>query len=337
MLDVQITEAEATELRGKGIDILTSHVVEQTAARNVSNHPADIEATAKSQVEAEAKAKADAEAAEAAKAPKKPEEKQGGLQKRIDELTRQAHDQRRRAEAEAAAREKAEDDARQLREQLASRDRPALVEPKREDFDSTDEFETARIDYKLALKTQHDADEKAKTDKADATKREQEEADRKRADAITAATDRLAAKQAEAREKYPDFDAVISSDIRLQPQVALALLNSDQSAELQYHFGKNPELVQELNGLDQASMLKRLGQIELNLAAKTADNGAGDQPRGADGKFLPKGEEAKGAKDVSSASAPITPLGSSAEGARKDPKDMTQPEYEAWRTSGGGK
>jgi hypothetical protein len=327
MLDVQITEAEASELRGKGIDILTSHVVEQTMARTVSNHPADIEAT-----------KAEAAKADPAKEPERPrgEEKPNGVQKRIDELTRQTHDARRQAQAEAAARIKAEDEARQLREQVASLNRPAPpVEPKREDFDDQDAYVDARVKYETDKALQAQADERAQADKEAQTKRAKDEADRKAAEGVQAKIDRFEAQKTEAREKHTDFDEVTENpDLILSPALTMALLDSDVAGELAYHFGKNPEVVKELNGLPQAGMLKKLGQIELSLAAPDkgqADNGAGDQPRGPDGKFVSKETPAK---DVSSASPPINPVGSSEGSGKKDPATMTQAEFEAWWTAG---
>src|SRR5690242_6160231 len=57
-MPVQIVEADVTELRAKGVDILPSMIEGANGRRSASNHPDDASATT---IESDAKAKADAE------------------------------------------------------------------------------------------------------------------------------------------------------------------------------------------------------------------------------------------------------------------------------------
>lgn len=340
MPDVQITEAEATELRGKGIDILTSHVVESTARTSESNHPVDIEAATKAKTDADATAKAEAEAkaAEEAKAKKPEGDEQNGVQKRINELTKARREAERKAQADAdrAARLEAENKA--LREQAAAGNRgeAEAKEPKREDFDDNEAYIAARVKFETAAQAKQDAEARAKREASEKAAREQEDAKKRGTEAAEKVAERFEAQQEAARAKHTDYDDVTSNqDIVLRPELALATLHSEQGGELLYHFGKNPDVVERLNGLDQASMLKELGKIELALTQVSGGQGAGDQPRKSDGTFAKKdGDKPKG-KEVSSASAPIDPVGGSGEGAAvKDPSKMSMAEYVAARESG---
>lgn len=358
--DVQFTEAEATELRGKGIDILASQIIgARGVPKSVSNDPRDLEEALKPQREAEAKAKAEADAkaaeeskakAEAEKAAERAAKRKESqkLQQRFDELTRARHD----AERRAAERETAlQAELSQLREQVAGGSRPALIEPKREDFDSQDLYVEALVTYRTektlrakdeegAAKARKAAEEKAAADRTEAEKKAKETGDATAQSAFKALVDEFETRKTEAKSRYADYDAVTGKDdLVLAPNLAMALLQSELGGDLAYHFGKNPEVVEELNELDQASMLKRLGQIELSLTAelekakaKPADDGAGDQPRGSDGKFVQKDEKPP-SKDVSSAAEPLKPVSQSSGVTEKDPDKMTMTEYKAWRFS----
>jgi hypothetical protein len=311
-MPVQIAEAEVSELKGKGVDVLSKHVIEGSAASSASNDPAD---------QAEAKTKAEPKQEETQKPPRKDD----GMQKRFNELTKARREAEAQAGAERSAREKAEAELRALREQ-AERDKPRPAAPKREDFDDHDAYVEALADFKVEQKL---AERDAKASKETAERRERERAEREQQEVARNAEqaakeigDRFVAQQEEVRKKYADFDTVVNTDaVLLKPSLASAMLQSEIGAELQYHFAQHPEVVDKLNGLDQASMLKELGKIELSLTAKPAGDGAGDQPRGPDGKFVQ-------ANEVSSAVKPIEPVRASDEGSNnKDPERMSVDEH----------
>lgn len=314
----EISLAEVSELQGKGVDVLTSHVVNDLKAKSASNDPADAEAKVK--VETEAKAAEEA---------KKPQKVDDGMQKRMDELTRARHKAERETAAERTARLNAEEELKALREQVA-KDAPKPVRPKREDFEDNEAFTDALVDFKLAEKSAKEAEEQRGKDakesesrtkrEGETAAREREEEDRKQAEAIIA---RFGESLEKAKKAHPDWDEVVTNQsAQVKPGLHAALLHSKVGGELVYHLGKNPEEVSRLNGLDQASMLKELGKIELSLTPKGSD-GAVDQPRGDDGKFVPKD-----AKEISSAAKPIEPVtGHDAGAGAKDPERMSVAEH----------
>lgn len=326
----QISLAEVSELQGKGVDVLTSQIAQGLRAKSASNDPADAEAKVKAETEAKA--------TEEAKKPK-PKPVDDGMQKRMNELTRLRHSAERETAAEREKRERLEAENAELREQVAKA-KPVPAKPKREDFEDIEAFADALVDFKLAEKSAKEADERKGKDAKEAesrTKREGEEAarkqqekDREDAELIVA---RFGGSLKKAQEAHEDFDEVVAKGGMVKPSLHAAIVHSEMGGELMYHFGEHPDLVDKLNGLDQASMLKELGKIELSLASKGDGDGAVDQPRGADGKFLPAGS-----KEISSAAKPIEPVKGGESGAGpKDPERMTVAEHREAAARAAGK
>src|SRR5688500_15862139 len=146
MPDVQISLAEVSELQGKGIDVLTRHVVESQAAKSASNDPADVEAAAKAATEAQAKAKEKAEADKPKPDAKAKPDEAEGMQKRMNELTKARRVAERKAVAEAEEHERTKAELKAQREQTAASNRAAAQkEPKREDFDDNEGYLAAKV------------------------------------------------------------------------------------------------------------------------------------------------------------------------------------------------
>lgn len=324
MADIAL--ADVSELRGKGIDVLAKQVI---AGKSASNDPADIE---------ESKAKAD----EKPKAEPKEKQPDDGVNKRIGELTRKQREAERAAAAERDARLRAEAERDELRAKAEKQPPPPRPKrPKREDFDTNDEFEEAFDSYDDALYEwrqakgwERDAEDGSKRAKAATLAREREVNEQRNREAAEKYAKRFNEQIDVARKAHADFDEAVeaSANVLLKPSLAAALVTSEVGGELQYHLAKHPEVIEKLNGMEQAAMLKELGKIELSLEPKkeTAD-GAVDQPRDAGGKFV--------GKEVSAAAEPIDPVKGSAETAKgtKDPERMSVAEHReaAFRSSRG--
>lgn len=175
----------------------------------------------------------------------------GGVQDRIDELTRS----RREAEREAAywrARATGEDTA-QTPAQTAAKPKP----PEPSAFKTQEEYIDALTDYKV--------DEKL-------SKKDQETAHAKSIETrATSWQEKLTA----ARAEIPDFDTVMNSaDIQVANHVAELLFESDAGAKIAHHLATNPELLDKLNGMPPAKVAIQLGKLESSFE-KAAPNPAG--------------------------------------------------------------
>ena len=137
-----------------------------------------------------------------------------------------------------------------------------------------------------------------------------------RANAKLAERDRLmqAEKQADtftdmaekAIEKYPDFNDVISNPaLPINENMVEFITESDMGADVAYFLGKNPGKAVAIAQMSPVKAALALDAIARELSAKP-------QPR------------------VSSAPAPINPIGAS-KAVSKDPENMSFDEFSAWR------
>jgi hypothetical protein len=149
----------------------------------------------------------------------------------------------------------AEQRAQDLEQELAKLRQPVAKveesqEPKRENFQTQEAYEDARIDWK--------AEQKFKEKEAkEAQRRVQEEQN-----AIAqAAQERLN----KAAELVPDFEETIDTDLNIPGHIAGYMQRSPLFAELGYHFAKHPEVLAELRKLHPAEALVELGAIKSTL------------------------------------------------------------------------
>lgn len=88
----------------------------------------------------------------------------------------------------------------------------------------------------------------------------------------TARQEALAASYAEkrlmAKDEMPDFDQVIAaaSNIRLNDNLALLIVESDQPAKLEYHLAKNPQKLRDLNRMSPTEAARAIGRLEAQLS-----------------------------------------------------------------------
>lgn len=214
-----------------------------------------------------------------------------------------AHQVREKQAAEA----RATDLERKLHELQPPKE--VAKEPERKDFTSDDEYIEARADWK--------ADQKIA----------QREATRHQAE-LDAGVER-AFKSAMAA--VPDFQTVIEANPLTFPEHMRAYVReSDMSAEICYHFAKDPQALAKVTALHPVRQLVELGKIEARLqpfgssasSPKTAD----DKPaNGKADKAAPSTQDTGFSPSKARSDAPVIKPLSSSDGAQVevDPEKMT--------------
>lgn len=233
-----------------------------------------------------------------------------GVQKRLDELTKQREDAERRADAERAEKDR----LLKLLEQSQSKPEPVVVQdepvrPSRADFaddnafmDAVSEYVDKKADF-IATKRQAEA-EKQKTETAIA-------------DGQRMVREAYQERVKKAQDQYADFKEVAESpDVIVSMPMVHAILRHEQGPALQYYLGKNPQEAERILKLDPPSQL-----VELGVIAATKLNDPVKEPLNP--------------KPVSAAPRPLSQTKASESVAVKDPSTMTMDEYAKWRKSGG--
>jgi hypothetical protein len=173
----------------------------------------------------------------------------GGVQDRIDELTRS----RREAEREAAywrARATGPDSA-QPPAQTAAKSQP----PEPSTFKTQEEYIDVLTDYKLEQKLASKDIEAAQTKVIETRARSWQE------------------KLVAARTEIPDFDAVLNNaDFQVANHITEALFESDHGAKIAHHLAQNPDVVDKLNGMSPAKAALELGRIEASFDKKSPES-----------------------------------------------------------------
>lgn len=107
-------------------------------------------------------------------------------------------------------------------------------------------------------------------------------------------------------EKYSDFEDIVSDpDLPITQAMAEVLAESEIGADLAYYLGKNPKEAARIARLPAISAARELGKLEAKLPTLAAPA-------------------------VSKAPPPVTPAKGAA-GGEKDPSQMTDAEFNAWR------
>ena len=242
-----------------------------------------------------------------------------GVQKRIDELTRQREDERRAREAAEArelrilsALEKVSGVSKELPPGTEDKE---PVKPQKTDFDNPDAYDAALETY-VTERASYEARKEVKAQIEAQQKRSQEEANARRA---KEAQETFQKRVETAKQKYPDYQQVAESpDVQVSFPMAYAILNSERGPDIQYYLGKNPAEAKRISDMvttdnsgnqvpDVARQLVELGVISAKL----------NQP------VTPK--------PVSAAPKPIAPLSKTTDTAEKSPEEMSMDEYAAYR------
>lgn len=231
-----------------------------------------------------------------------PEERKTAAQERRER--RKAHEQSLRDEAEAARRD-AEAERRRSERILASTGTP----PNEADFADPIEYSAALGAYK-ARQDGARTDARFLSEDAKAAEARAHAAEQQR---VGLRVEAFRDQAEEAKKVYADFDQVVAlaSDRRfVSDDLSLMILESDQSADLAYHLGKNPALAVQLSQMSPVAAARELGRIEATLAP-------------------PKPKTATKAPD------PINPVTGRAATPAKDINSMSLAEFAAWREAGG--
>jgi len=173
-----------------------------------------------------------------------------------------------------AAKEARKADARfqELQREIAALKEPKPAEvktesaPKREDFQSYEDYVEARADWRAEQKVNKRFEEfESKAAKKDGeTKQAKAQQEfQKRVDAVIEL----------GQKSYPDFDATINEAVEdgvIPTKGALyeAIMDSDVGEKLAYHLAKHPAEAERIQKLSVYGQLRELGKLEDKLTAK---------------------------------------------------------------------
>jgi len=192
------------------------------------------------------------------------EKRQYAINKRISAINRE--------------KQRALEEKQRLEEELnkyKQQSQPAEAkEPSLEDFDTAAEYQQAMRDYltqDLQRKQQAETQKQMEArQRAEAEKRMQEQAE-----AFNQKIEPFKKAAPDFEEVYADLDVFIgelaaSPDSNKQAmQVAASyVLDSPKTAEMIYHLGKNPHVVDEISRMTPYQATKRLSDLETSLASK---------------------------------------------------------------------
>lgn len=181
----------------------------------------------------------------------KPKKSKGRFQKRIDRLTERA----KKAELEL--------------EQLRQGNKPNVGEPNNEpnnieepdpiDFDDYDK-------YLDALNKWNDGTEESSNEKAKGTDnrktKEITEEDQEYKEALEDVTDAFD----DSREKYDDFEAVVTADdVQITIDMVKALSETENPGDIAYYLGKHKEEASRIAGLKPMAQAKEIGKLEAKV------------------------------------------------------------------------
>ncbi len=223
--------------------------------------------------------------------PNQPKQPLKGVQTRIDELTKA----RRAAEREAEY-------WRRMAQAQAPAETPAKAaaneKPNKENFESYDDYVEALAAYRareIIAQTEQERTQRTVEETRQSTWEE-----------------RLKA----TRASTPDFDEVVgNSDVPIKPRVAEELSDSEHGPQLAYHFAKNPEVLERLNGLSPKEAVRAIAKLEAELFSK-------------------KSEVQPEPKPVSKAPVPVAPIRGNA-AVIPSPDKMSMEEYVQYRKKQG--
>lgn len=223
-----------------------------------------------------------------------PTKKPKGVQKRIDELTRQRYEAENRADAEAKEKEYWR---RQAEEKQQAQQQNSDKEPRFEDFESYDDYVKAVV--------KHERSNERKLEKQQEETQKQQVQQQQIQESFNS--------QAEsAKKKYSDFEQVAFGKHVAYSAVSSQLVAASESgAELAYYLGLNPEIAKNIAHMNPIDAAKAIGRLEAKLT---------ESPK-------PK------PKNITAAPPPVKTVGGN-ERVKKDPSKMSMTEYIDYRRSG---
>lgn len=254
-------------------------------------------------------------------APAKP----GRWEKRVNRLTAKLSELDREYTAERERAERAEARLHELEAQnVAAIEREPR--PKAEDYDTVESFEDALVDWKLRQRTAADAKKSTSEPpaKADGPKQGEPAEPRK-------ATDMEAAAYLAAKQKYSDLDQVFSDpSLPWSRHMADAVADLENSAEVLYHLGLDPDEMERIATLSPAAQIREVGKFADKLVAKLSsgtDTPAEPNPTPEQPATEPRTRQSPGVRITQAKPVPRPVAGSAPPSKSLD--DMDQAEFEA--------
>lgn len=221
-----------------------------------------------------------------------------GVQKRLDELTRQREDERRRADA-------AQDREVRLLALLEANGKPKEpdanepVKPRREDFADDTAYTEALVDH-AGVKAEWKVRNEFATKQAEEQKARN---DASIAEQTRTVQQAYAARVDKFKAAHADYsDVAESPDVQVSIPMAHAIAHAEQGPEIAYFLGKNPAEAKRISSLAPPVQLMELGLIVAKLNATPV-------------------------KPVSAAPAPIKPIKSGTEAPNIDPENESMEAY----------
>ncbi len=229
-----------------------------------------------------------------------------GVQKRLDELTKQAADERARAQA---AEERLDKFLNSLESAVGKQPEPEPAQnvdleparPNRSEYADPESWETAMLDYSKGYAEWSTRQQFAKWETEQRRQAELRTITEGHAKAHEAYVERIT----KAREKYADFKEVAERpDVIVSAPLAVLIHQSEAAPDIQYYLGSHPEEAHRIYQLPIPLQIKELGKIELRLSEPPAPKPA-----------------------ISKAPRPIQPLEAKSGSITKSPHEMSMDEY----------
>lgn len=216
------------------------------------------------------------------------------VQERINQLTREKHEERQR-------NVELEQRLAKLEAEKPAAKAPELVAPDEDNFDTHAEYQTANARFvaETAAQAAYDrikAEKNSETEGSQRSQREQELKDKR------AAFDSNVESK---RANFEDFENVAYGHIFMDQDLAVQIFEMDKGPEVAYHLGAHLDVAERIFALPPVQRARELTKLEFQV-------------------------EALKPKRVSSAPDPITTLGGS-ERIQQDPEKMTADEWRIWR------
>lgn len=211
------------------------------------------------------------------------DKKEGKLNKRFSELTEQRKAAEAKADAERARADAAERKAAELEAKLNPPKPKAEDGPKRDQFASDEEYEQARVDYRVDLKFKEE---------------KQKEAEAKQNEQRNKTIKDFKGRQDAFIKDNPDYTAKIEAAVvEVSNEVRDWIIESDFGPQILDHFADHPEEAERFRAMTRDGASKAFGRLEARFEKEQAPQGAS------------KSEKKPVAKvEISKAPAPISPL-----------------------------
>lgn len=206
--------------------------------------------------------------------PAEPPKKSKGVQKRLDEITRQRYEAERRAEQERQER-------LYWQRKAMGEDKPVTTTPQNkptvDQYGSYEEYLEALSDWKVESRLSAEREEYQRRAREQETYQKQ-----------TTYQERVN----KALDKYEDY-ADVAHGNHWSPTEAMtdAILESDMGPDIAYYLGSNPDEAVRISRLSPQAQYRELGKLEAKLSAPKSE-----KPTSAPPPIEPSGSRAKADK-----------------------------------------